>query len=85
ASVASLALGGWYFVSMNYLHSPKPHITWNVFVAFEGLYTLATLLKAPGRQFIGWSADAAIFFVSALHILNLRHAHTTACKERCGD
>ena len=70
--VVALLLGGWYFVSSNYWHTPNPHVTWNTYIILEGGYTLAKLCVPWLEHFLGWSADAALISVSALHILNLR-------------
>ena len=74
--VVALLLGGWYYVSTNVWHQPSAHVTWNTYVLFEGGYTIAKLFVSllPGAvpHFLGWSADAALISVSALHVMNLR-------------
>ncbi len=54
-------------------------------IAMTGLTFMGGALAVPHgvKEAVLTIIGAAL--VSLGHILNLRHAHTTACKERCGD
>ena len=54
-------------------------------IAMTGLTFMGGALAVPHGQKEAILTIIGVALVSLGHILNLRHAHTTACKERCGD
>ena len=54
-------------------------------IAMTGLTFMGGALAVPHGVKEAVLTIIGVALVSLGHILNLRHAHTTACKERCGD
>ena len=54
-------------------------------IAMTGLTFMGGALAVPHGIKEAVLTIIGVALVSLGHILNLRHAHTTACKERCGD
>ncbi|MBO9504153.1 MerC domain-containing protein [Qipengyuania flava] len=54
-------------------------------IAMTGLTFMGGALAVPHGVQEAVLTIIGVALVSLGHILNLRHAHTTACKERCGD
>lgn len=54
-------------------------------IAMTGLTFMGGALAVPHGAKEAVLTIIGVALVSLGHILNLRHAHTTACKERCGD
>ena len=54
-------------------------------IAMTGLTFMGGALAGPHGVKEAVLTIIGVALVSLGHILNLRHAHTTACKERCGD
>ena len=54
-------------------------------IAMTGLTFMGGAMAVPHGVKEAVLTIIGVALVSLGHILNLRHAHTTACKERCGD
>ena len=54
-------------------------------IAMTGLTFMGGALAAPHGYKEAVLTIIGVALVSLGHILNLRHAHSSACKERCGD
>lgn len=54
-------------------------------IAMTGLTFMGGALAAPHGYKEAILTIIGVALVSLGHILNLRHAHSAACKERCGD